>query len=132
MVSIKVMILFKSSCSLQNTTTGLHIYLCLSLCAVMRKQRMLMRQLLFKQHSMHSRQSMPSRHSMCRALWCRPRHLPPALALAVALGGPPAPLGTMRTGTEASALAAAFPSTFRIKRNIVAPRLPTTTPPSLS
>lgn len=101
MVSIKVMILYNSSLSVQQSITGVHIYLCLSVCAVMHKQRMLMRQLHSKQHS---RQSMPSRHSMGRAIWCRPRHLPPALALAVALGGRLVPLGTMRTGTEASAL----------------------------
>ena len=45
---------------------------------------------------------------MGRSLWRRPRPLPPTLGLAMPPEGPLPPLGTMRTGTEASARAGAF------------------------
>ena len=77
-----------------------HMTLCL---AVM--QRMHRHQLHFKHRSMHSTRS---RRSMGRASWCRPRPLPPTLVLATPPEGPLLPLGSMKTGTEASVLADAL------------------------
>ena len=72
------------------------------------KQLMLRLQLRFKQHSRHSRRSMG------RALWRRPRPLPPTLVLAVPPEGPLLPLRLMRTGTEASVLASALSSSASV------------------
>ena len=109
--AIKVAVSIHSSCPVCHTCIQIyndylksthHVTFCP---AVMCKQRMLRRQLHFKQRSMHSTRS---RRSMGRASWCRPRPLPSTQVLAMPPEAPLLPLDLTRTGTEASVLADAL------------------------